>query len=577
MQKFQQHATNEQAAKKKKTRSSPRKAQLLRALTIAGMILLLLIPTYFAIGAYFVVKNAPDDTAQTYYTALEITGPTGTEFHVSANAEEGSEEEALFRCFTAMLTNAVISPDIKATHTTSYQVSLHSNTGIEQYTFFFAPDDLNAYYTDSSGVSRRAPEGSAEYFLNSPFSFELYPQATPPVLITGSTDRVIPSQLSWRYQTQNGLFSDLIYLDTTDQIIPYPIRDNAIEFEFQDALTEEPISPTECTLTIHRNGERIHTGDSVSSIYLGTLKDDEMLDFEITAKYTNNSLSYRGEVVYRFRMFSAAPTTFAIEKAEQIREGEFFLLSCQNVQNEQNLEITSADGRLSPPVIFKRNDIVYALIPAEKAGPLNLLVEYGSTRVSFDLTVLPDSASTKHTLSTAQLRGDWSAALNGLLKGRIEAMGATGDCAEQDRAVLTLRGSFGTPNGTKALSFGDTVAFNQATPNASLPFELYTNTSKVSALAWGRVLRVGSDDLLGNFVILDHGCGLYTWYCGLALSYVQAGQDVAEGQAIGKAGQSGLGFSDTDSVMILATTGKVAIDPAYLRSYQFHIGLQPGA
>lgn len=565
----------ERNAPKKKRHLSRRKAKLLRILMITGLALLLLIPTYFAIGSYFVVKNAPDDTTETYFTSLDITGPTGMTFHVPADAPEGTDEAKLFACFNGMLTDAVITPDIKTTHSSVYQVARNTNTGVERFTFYFAPDDVNCYYTDSTGTVRRSPEGSAEYFLNSTYSYELYPEATPPVLVTGSTDRVIPSEMSWRYQTQNGLFSDLAYFTVTDEIITYPIQDNAITFKFEDALTKEEVSPTTCTLAIYKNGQRIHSGDSVTSISIGTLEDGEILDFEIIAEYSNNSLSYRGTVVYHFKMFAAAPTTFTFEKDHGIRVGEFFVLSCENVQNEENLVITSADGLLSPPVIFKRNDIVYALIPTIMEGSFELIVEYGSTRLTFNLTVEPNTDFSEHILNSNALRGDWQAAVNGLLKGRIEAMGATGDSAEADRTVLTLRDSFAQPGGTLALGFGDTALFGDS--RLSLPFELYTGSYTVTATALGRVLRVGTDDLLGNFVVLDHGCGLYSWYCGLSRIQVEVGDDVAEGQTLGKTGQTGLGFAGQDGMMLMVTTGKVAIDPDYLRSYSFNIGAKPTA
>ena len=69
---------------------------------------------------------------------------------------------------------------------------------------------------------------------------------------------------------------------------------------------------------------------------------------------------------------------------------------------------------------------------------------------------------------------------------------------------------------------------------------------------------------IGDNVIIDHGAGLYTWYCGLSDVKVERGNYVRTGETVGTAGQTGLGLSDKNGFMILATWGKVAIDPQAL-------------
>ena len=71
--------------------------------------------------------------------------------------------------------------------------------------------------------------------------------------------------------------------------------------------------------------------------------------------------------------------------------------------------------------------------------------------------------------------------------------------------------------------------------------------------------------MLGKYVILDHGCGLATWYCGLSEIRVAEGDIIAEGDVIGLAGKSGFGLAGTDCVMVITTLGKTAISPDVLR------------
>lgn len=61
----------------------------------------------------------------------------------------------------------------------------------------------------------------------------------------------------------------------------------------------------------------------------------------------------------------------------------------------------------------------------------------------------------------------------------------------------------------------------------------------VKAAFDGTVIDVGTDGLLGNYVIIDHGDGYMTKYCNLlSLKDVSLGQLVKQGQKIGEVGQT---------------------------------------
>lgn len=64
---------------------------------------------------------------------------------------------------------------------------------------------------------------------------------------------------------------------------------------------------------------------------------------------------------------------------------------------------------------------------------------------------------------------------------------------------------------------------------------------EVVAADAGSVIVVGwpAPWAYGNRVIIDHGNGFVTWYAHLSQIYVQAGQTVSRGQAIGKMGSTG--------------------------------------
>ena len=61
----------------------------------------------------------------------------------------------------------------------------------------------------------------------------------------------------------------------------------------------------------------------------------------------------------------------------------------------------------------------------------------------------------------------------------------------------------------------------------------------VKAVASGKVIEIGKYVLLGNAIVLDHGQGLITVYGHLRKITVKNGQNVKQGQVIGKVGRTG--------------------------------------
>src|SRR5690606_323043 len=61
----------------------------------------------------------------------------------------------------------------------------------------------------------------------------------------------------------------------------------------------------------------------------------------------------------------------------------------------------------------------------------------------------------------------------------------------------------------------------------------------ILASAAGKVVYAGMMDIRGNYVVIDHGYGVYSGYAHMSQVHVTRGQTVAKGQVIGVVGNTG--------------------------------------
>ncbi|QPC81383.1 M23 family metallopeptidase [Phototrophicus methaneseepsis] len=74
----------------------------------------------------------------------------------------------------------------------------------------------------------------------------------------------------------------------------------------------------------------------------------------------------------------------------------------------------------------------------------------------------------------------------------------------------------------------------------------------MTALASGRVAFAGPLPIRGNYVLIDHGWGLYTGYAHLSVTFVTQGQMIAPGQIIGRVGSTGRSSSAHAHIEMIA-------------------------
>lgn len=533
------------APKKERGNRENKRSPFLRGLLIFGIVCLLLIPTYIAIFDYVIHRDSPASKRTTAYSLAVLDGPTGQTF--TAYPVEDGKETGLLEILGALIAGGERISTIPSDFRNIYQLTMTGDTGTETYRLYCNALSPSLYYADSNGNCFRAAPADAGAFLNGSYAFELYEQSTTPVLTTAATDEIIPTEIEWFYRTQDGTFSKRNAVETTQELRTYPIA-NDIGFTFS-------LSPDHYTITVTQNG--------VSTVYndQGTfttpqLTEDDRLDVTITALYSQSTgVEYYGTVTYRFQMNVVEAAQFTPNRTTMI-EGGYLILSCKNVQNPQKLQVSTDPQLTGDPVIFRRGETVYAAIPVGEAGTKTLSVTYGTISDSFVLQITPNTGAKNIE------NPNWDETLLSALYAWIAEKGT-----DTPSDTITPSGLFGdhTASGAvRTVSFGDRLLLSDGS-TCTLPFELYRGARTVTALSFGTVRETGTHPLFGKYIILDHGCGLYTWYCGLSELRTTPGAVVAAGEEIGVAGNTGIGFDGERNVLVFTTIGKTAISPEELR------------
>ncbi len=513
----------------------------------AGILLLLLIPAYIAIATYVIQKNAPQEDNTPVFDAMQLTGPTGAQIRSTPTGD------TLLSVFLPLIGDAVETDGVPDSHRAGRYVASMSENGTHQpYTFFFSPDSEDCYYVtpDETVFVATAHEKTA-LFLNSSYAFELYTGAKIPTMTTAATDEIIPTGAQWYYRTENGLFTELTHLNVTSETRVYPIA-NDVAFYFST-------QPDTHEVVIRHNAEELYRGDA-QGISLALADHIDFLDFEISATFAESAdKAFYGTLSYRFRMEVVEAAHFTPDRLS-VPSGGFFIVQCENVKNVDKLQVTLTTAK-APPVIFEKDGLAYIAFPVGTAGQYQMNITYGTITATFDFTATA-TGSTHHTATTAALYQNFSALLRTHLPILINEKGA----AVANTALLP-RGTFLAYTEDRAFAYGDTLTVDgEDLSDIPLPFDLYCISGDVPALSAGRVLEIGVDEYIGKYVILDHGCGLYTWYAGLLEFRVQKDDYVQIGQAVGVASDSP---DYGKPVLVMATLGKGALSVDYLTEHTF--------
>ena len=423
---------------------------------------------------------------------------------------------------------------------------------------YFQAHSPTGYYFDEQGNCFLIPENINEVFLSLPFSESFYGNSKVYKLNTIDNDEIIPESASWNYKNNSDKYVSAQNISYTTEQITYEIT-NAINLEFEK-------KPSKSSVSVYDKNELIYFGD-MDGLHSLTFQMGSILRVIIDAEWKNDHVSDRyGSIHYDFKVKIKNPSVFSLH-SNVIYAGDFVTLECTNISDPSKIVFKSDTSGYSPIFSLDGNTVkAFIYFPESKdEKSFDFSISYGASIQKFSIKILPTLCDDKYDIPSFSLSSDTDpSALNSMKKDKIHAT-----YPPQHEAVY-FHGNFDRPDDQIyeiLYTHNSTVRWGENLENSFVAFgneyivksELQTNGASVKSLQNGVVSYVGDDAVLGKFIVIDHGCGLRTWYSNLSSVDVHVNDIVLIGEHIGKAGKGSL--AETEGFTLFCTIYDTIINP----------------
>ena len=392
-------------------------------------------------------------------------------------------------------------------------------------------------------------EDAATLMVRKEMSF-LYDDSRLPSLQVVSGDRtyaILPKAYDWSYRVADGSYRK----DTSAELSQKEVTCNLLaDFQNGLAFSVEP-SHYSFVARYYQDGE---DGYELPLTSLGGLhfSADTLISVEITAVWSqaSNAGQY-GEASYRFLVLYDVPAAVKLEGGDElgnktVKAGELLILHADFTNEKEELDITFDGGRDNLRFWYdSRTGSSYAFLPVPAdtpAGAYELKVRSGETETVFGITV--EAYENDEILSVGVSDREYA---EFFAPEKLEAMYRAAESA--------CRGSSGTPlfrgdlvwgepvSGEIVYALGATVIAGNANAENDagiMPLQgtlfLAEEGDEVEAVQQGVCVFAGELGAAGNTVIVDHGAGVFSYYCNLGTITAEVGEELSRSEELGTVG-----------------------------------------
>ena len=553
-------------------------------------LLAILIPTLIAVWQVYFKGN--EELATSAEVSVVLYDADGAALAESSVAETNINVSPLVETFYNLYVSKTELESLPDMTDRSPNYKAHISYGDTNIDFlcYFTEDPASSYISDNNGSLYGVDATYYSKFLDMEYSDAAYSSATPPTLITKDGDTVLPFIASWSYKKLDGTTKSSGNIATAPAGEIYSAS-GSIGLSFSKA-------PDFCSVVVTDViGKEIYHGDldGLSSI---TANVGDKLKFSVEAEWSNlNGADSFGKIKYDFELLFRNLATFSVSNSEAT-PGSFVVISAFDIEdgttptytpdtdigksasifnytgNDTALDYLSYIDALDfledfEPLFFKDGDALKAFLPIPYNTPIGdftFSLSCGVATSTHTVKIVPSSPPDTISISSTD-----SSANVAVTKPSVnEVLDISKRLVSSNRAEPLFRGAFLSPlsfNYTREYSFGDSFTRGDepidkfsALGNAYLSSN--DESRRVCSLNVGVVIKTGSSTHLGSFAVVDHGGGLFIWYCHLSDFDVREGDTVAKGEVIGKSGESIL--LDGNGVLILCSLKGTFVDPSLI-------------
>jgi hypothetical protein len=418
---------------------------------------------------------------------------------------------------------------------------------------YFSLDGTSDYLIDQNGKIYTVSSLYTRKFLASAHAASFYTASTPPTLTTIDNDHISPTKINWSYRNLENRFVSVTDQKHDSSSTVYEIT-GAIGLRFDQ-------NPDQCLVSVYEHQKLIYEG-ALSGVSTVAVSSQSELFIRVNATWKQKESSpFYGSVQYDFHAQIRNRSDFALS-ADTVYPGEWVMLTATNISDPQKI-IFTADW-CAPPTFYQSGQTVYALLAIPKdtdQTSLQFDISYGASAKAFRIALMPQQKKPSSWKSTD------------FISPQLFIPDTLNEYTNHFHSIAPLAyspprfyGSFLDPL-TEGFSIGyrhgDFILLTQDTifPLLGTEYRLATKaTESVPALNHGIVCQTGESQALGVYVVLDHGCGLRTWYCHLSRAEVSEGDTIQKGQTIGYTGDSGIATSN--GFLLITTINDIPIEPS---------------
>jgi len=525
---------------------------------LIAALLAIFIPTYIAIANYAVLGSW-QNTLTGDQTALTVCDSEGNTVFSGKEGEENTL--ALTKELAKMLENGTALRNAPVMDEADiYTVTAEIAGKSREYLCYYSASGESSYlFDDEANVCYELKSAEMLPFLQGFFYGETHETLSVPTLIAAGNE-IVPYYISWLHKNEQGGYIPLTNLATATEEATYPVNKN-LSLRF---TTE----PDVATVEITNGSEVIYHGDYEDFTGM-SFEDSAQLTIVVEAKWERaEGRNYYGEAKYHFYVNYSAQPAFAIS-ATKATVGDYIAISVLNASSPEDITLTSTPDLGITPAFYEDGDYVRALIPFPASlagGSYQITVSTKGAEETFEITLEERSTlSRPYDAGTELIRQAYSSAAIEEYHKLLREIGNTRSQTKYFNGKFIDYRESSSIGAILMLGYGHTrTLMNDETYRMDgVDFIIYQGTD-VPALNSGMVIATGQSAYLGNYVIVDHGLGLRTWYCHLSEVSVSVRDTVTAAQAVGKSGSTG--FTTGSGVYLICTIGETPISPYTLWS-----------